>query len=79
MRESLHFIIMPLPVNAERIHALLREPYNSSKLSAEVSFVGSLYNESHNLYDSLHNISNYAKGYLDALMQHSRMCMATVF
>ena len=63
------FYYMPLPVNAERIHALLREPYNSSKLSAEVSFVGSLYNESHNLYDSLHNISNYAKGYLDALMQ----------
>lgn len=60
---------MPLPVNADRIHSLLQKPYDSARLSADVSFVGSLYNENHNLYDSLQGISSYTKGYLDAIMQ----------
>ena len=56
------FYYMPLPVNANRIHSLLQKP-------ADVSFVGSLYNETHNLYDSLQGISSYTKGYLDAIMK----------
>lgn len=63
------FYYMPLPVNANRIHSLLQKPYDSARLSADVSFVGSLYNENHNLYDSLRGISSYTKGYLDAIMQ----------
>ena len=63
------FYYMPLPVNANRIHSLLQKPYDSARLSADVSFVGSLYNENHNLYDSLQGISSYTKGYLDAIMQ----------
>ncbi len=63
------FYYMPLPVNANRIHSLLQKPYDSARLSADVSFVGSLYNDSHNLYDSLQGISSYTKGYLDAIMQ----------
>ena len=63
------FYYMPLPVNADRIHSLLQRPYDSARLSADVSFVGSLYNENHNLYDSLQGISSYTKGYLDAIMQ----------
>lgn len=63
------FYYMPLPVNADRIHSLLQKPYDSARLSADVSFVGSLYNENHNLYDSLQGISSYTKGYLDAIMQ----------
>ena len=63
------FYYMPLPVNADRIHSLLQKPYDSARLSADVSFVGSLYNENHNLYDSLQDISSYTKGYLDAIMQ----------
>lgn len=63
------FYYMPLPVNADRIHLLLQKPYDSARLSADVSFVGSLYNENHNLYDSLQGISSYTKGYLDAIMQ----------
>lgn len=63
------FYYMPLPVNANRIHSLLQKTYDSARLSADVSFVGSLYNENHNLYDSLQGISSYTKGYLDAIMQ----------
>ena len=63
------FYYMPLPVNADRIHSLLQKPYDSARLSPDVSIVGSLYNENHNLYDSLQGISSYTKGYLDAIMQ----------
>lgn len=34
----------------------------------DVSFVGSLYNEDHNFFDRMTTLSDYARGYLDALM-----------
>lgn len=60
---------LPLPADTTSIHALLQQPYDTDKLSAEVSFVGSLYHESHNLFDCLSNVNSYTKGYLDAIMQ----------
>ncbi len=39
------------------------------KYCGNISFVGSLYNESHNLYDRLAGISDYARGYLEGLME----------
>ncbi len=63
------FYYMPLPVNTNRISTILKQPYDTSRLSAEISFVGSLYNENHNLYDSLNNLPPYIKGYLDGLLQ----------
>lgn len=62
------FYYMPLPVNAQKINALLKQPYDKQRLQSEISFVGSLYNEEHNLYDSLTGLSNYTKGFLDALL-----------
>lgn len=38
----------------------------------DVSFVGSLYNEAHNFYDRMENLSAYAKGFLEGLM-HAQM------
>lgn len=38
----------------------------------DVSFVGSLYTESHNFFDRMENLSPYAKGYLEGLM-HAQM------
>ena len=38
----------------------------------DVSFVGSLYTESHNFYDRMENLSDYARGYLEGLM-HAQM------
>lgn len=43
--------------------------YDKDRLSAEVSFVGSLYNESHTFFDRLTNLNDYTKGYLDAIME----------
>lgn len=64
----------PLPVYIQRIDRLLGAfPHTSSlNYTDEVSFVGNLYNESHNYYDiiqdTLKNTSPYLSGYLDALV-----------
>ena len=59
-----------LPVNAEMIQTLLDEPYDKKRFSADVSFVGSLYNEDHNIFDRMYEkLDVYTKGYLDSIMQ----------
>lgn len=58
-----------LPVNSTIIEFLMQKPFDYDKLSADVSFVGSLYNESHNFFERLIGINDYTKGYLDAIME----------
>lgn len=59
----------PLPVNSTIIDYLTTKNYDKDRLSAEVSFVGSLYNESHTFFDRLTNLNDYTQGYLDAIME----------
>lgn len=59
----------PLPVNSTIIDYLMEKPFDRNKLSADVSFVGSLYNEDHNFFDRLSSANDYTKGYLDAIME----------
>lgn len=59
----------PLPVNGTSIDKLLTKEYDCNRLSAEVSFVGALYNEEHNFFDRLMGITDYTKGYLEAVME----------
>lgn len=59
----------PLPVNSTIIDFLMTKPYDREKLSAEVSFVGSLYNEDHNFFERLSGINDYTSGYLEAIME----------
>lgn len=55
---------LPMAANTERLDALgFPEPVY------DVSFVGSLYTESHNFFDRMENLSPYAKGYLEGLMR----------
>ena len=59
-----------LPVNAQMIQVLLDEPYEKERLSCDISFVGSLYNEEHNMFDRMYEkLDDYTKGYLDSIMQ----------
>lgn len=58
----------PLPVNSTIIDFLMQKPFDIEKLSADVSFVGALYNEDHNFFDRLTNISDYTRGYLAGIM-----------
>ncbi len=64
---------LPLSVNTERtMNTIGNIPQNNTKFDDDVSFVGSLYNESHNLYDRLMDKlgdDEYTKGYLDSLIE----------
>lgn len=63
----------PLAVNTRRLKRQLASVNNQNKkYSTDISFVGSMYNEKHNLFDKFKNISQYAKGYLDGIM-HSQL------
>lgn len=58
-----------LPVNATIIDYLIQKDFDREKLTCDVSFVGSLYNEDHNFFDYLADIDDYTKGFLDAVME----------
>ena len=62
---------LPLAVNVARMHSLIETSAASMK-EHEVSFVGSLYNESHTLYDRLcakfKPEHKYVHGYLDGII-----------
>ncbi len=59
---------LPLAANVTRLHSMNCPEHLKPILSSEVSFVGSLYNEEHNLIDRLKGISDFTKGYLSAAM-----------
>lgn len=58
-----------LPVNATIIDSLNKKEYDKERVSCDISFVGSLYNEEHNLFEYLSGVNDYTKGYLDAIME----------
>lgn len=60
---------LPLAANVRRLSAMNPTSAIHHKLDTEVSFVGSLYNEVHNLFDTLEGLSDHTKGYLDAIME----------
>ena len=63
--KTVHY--MPMAANTQRLDALgFPDP------AYDISFVGSLYTESHNFFDRMENLSAYAKGYLEGLM-HAQM------
>ena len=59
----------PLPANTLQATSFSHTPEQKRRLQAEVSFVGSLYTEKHNLFDKLTNVSDYTRGYLEGMMQ----------
>ena len=61
---------MPLGVNCNRIEKITISPEEKNIYSADISLVASLYNEKHNLYNSLYEkLDDYSKGYLDAVVR----------
>lgn len=59
---TVHYL--PMAANPERLHTLTAQ----AACEYDVSFVGSLYTEGHNFFDRMKGLSDYAIGYLDALM-----------
>ena len=65
-----NFYYMPLPVNGTIIEHLLQEPYDKSRFTSDVSFVGSLYNERFNFFDEFAlRLPEYTRGYLQGLIE----------
>lgn len=65
---------MPLAVNHKRLDDINNNiasfsEQTSSFYSSSVSFIGTMYNETHNFYDRMKNLSPYTLGYLDGIMQ----------
>lgn len=60
--KTVHYL--PMAANTKRLDAL-----GFPAPAYDISFVGSLYTESHNFFDRMENLSPYAKGYLEGLMQ----------
>lgn len=58
---------MPMAANVERLDRMTMTASTNSFLY-NISFVGSLYTEQHNFYDRMTSLSDYTKGYLEALM-----------
>lgn len=60
---------MPLPSNPYKIDSLLKLEHDVTSYQCDVSFVGSLYNEKHNLFDRIPLENNeYLLGYLEGIM-----------
>lgn len=65
---TVHYL--PMAANVERLDQILPSGHNSASFSYlyDISFVGSLYTEKHNFFERMTTLSDYTKGYLDALM-----------
>lgn len=58
-----------LPANSEIIDTLLQKKYDTKRTTCSISFVGSLYNEEHNIFDRMYQkLDSFTKGYLDGIM-----------
>lgn len=65
---TVHYL--PMAANTERLDALTSQaaPAEGRRFLYDISFIGSLYTEKHNFFERMENLSDYTKGYLDALM-----------
>ena len=72
--KTVHY--MPMAANVERLDKLHTDTSDklrpSERIDSEflynVSFVGSLYTEKHNFFERMTDLTDYTKGYLDAIM-----------
>lgn len=66
--KTVHYL--PMAANTDRLDRLTAQAHGGKPQAFpyEISFVGSLYNESHNFFDRMETLSEYAKGYLEGLM-----------
>ncbi len=66
---TVHYL--PMAANPNRLDAITestRNPSGNGEFLYDVSFIGSLYTEKHNFFERMKNLSDYTKGYLDALI-----------
>lgn len=64
--DTVHYL--PLAANVKRLDSLVVPSSAMDRVCADVSFVGSMYDEGHNLFDRMAGLDDYTTGYLDALL-----------
>ena len=60
---------IPLATNVDRTDKIECTEFAKNKLSCDVSFLGSMYDEKYTFFDRLKNLSDYTTGYLDGIIQ----------
>lgn len=60
---------LPLAVNVERLDEITLSEEQKKQLASDVSFVGSMYDETHDFYSRLGKLPAYWKGYFDAVSE----------
>ncbi len=63
---TVHYL--PMAANTDRLDAMTLSADIKQSYPYDISFVGSLYTEKHNFFERMTTLSDYTKGYLDALM-----------
>ncbi len=64
-----HVYYMPLGINPDRLDKIEITAEDRKTFCADVSFVASLYNEEHNLYDRMYErLDGYTRGYLEGVL-----------
>ncbi|MGN0342156.1 MAG: DUF3880 domain-containing protein [Roseburia sp.] len=65
---------LPLASNTTRLTAVPASSSDAEPYKSDISFVGSLYNEEHHLYERLvKNVSPFTKGYLEGILDTQRL------
>lgn len=59
---------LPLASNPKRLDQINPTKEQAELFSADISFVGAMYNESHHLFERLNSVTAYTKGYLESIM-----------
>lgn len=59
---------LPLAASATRLATMIPDRTAHTAYDSDISFVGSMYNEEHNLFERFSVLSPYSKGYLDGIM-----------
>lgn len=60
---------MPLPTKQNRMKSISEVPFDIERVTSDISFVGALYNEDHNLLDNVEGLSDRTRGYLEGLIK----------
>lgn len=69
----------PLAVNTHRLDKMIVSDNIYDTFRSDIAFVGSMYNEKHNLFERLNDLPPYTKGYLDAIMAAQMKVYGTSF
>lgn len=70
---------LPLAVNDKRLSLISLTEKDREMFGADVSFIGSMYNEKHTLFDRMEDLDEYTRGYLEAAMEAQRKVYGTWF